>query len=78
MKDFYFWLLTIWIVGMILISNHNPVYDDTDNATTKERSGLILYTDYGTGLQYIGGGLFGDIIPRLDANGKHVNIKDIK
>jgi hypothetical protein len=53
-------------------------YDDTDNTTTKERSGLRLYTDYGTGLQYIGGGLFGGITPRLDANGKHMNIKDVK
>jgi hypothetical protein len=79
MKEVLFSLLLIWIFGMVIIDNYfTPDYNSTDNITVKERSGLILYTDHGTGLQYISGGLFGNITPRLDANGKHMNIKYIK
>ena len=49
--------------------------DDTDSKATRERSGLSLYTDYGTGCQYIKGGLFGKITPRLNRNGEHICIK---
>jgi hypothetical protein len=45
--------------------------DDTDSPTG-ERSGLVLYTDYGPGMQYISGGLFGGLTPRLDEHGKHM------
>lgn len=43
--------------------------DDTDNE--KDRSGLILYTDHGTGVQYVGT-ILGGITPRLDVNGNVV------
>lgn len=43
--------------------------DETDNKS--ERSGLILYTDHGTGVQYVGT-ILGGITPRLDANGNVV------
>jgi len=47
--------------------------DDTDSK--KERSGFILYTDYGTGNQYISTLLdFTGHKPRLDKDGKQVNI----
>ena len=45
--------------------------DSTDEQTPRgERSGITLYTDYGTGCEYLSIG--GDAIPRLDANGKHI------
>ena len=49
-------------------------FDSTDNYTTKERSGLTLYTDHATGLQYIRGGLFGGLQPRLNSDGTHRTI----
>jgi len=49
-------------------------YDDTDDKRPGElfgkRSGLVLYTDHKTGIQYVKGGLFGGIAPRLDKDGK--------
>jgi len=80
MKDVFIGLFLFWLSGMLLISavTDSMTYDNTDNLVTEKRSGLRLYTDYGTGLQYIQGGMFGSMIPRLDENGKHINIKDIK
>lgn len=68
---FFVWVFFYGILGI-------GGRDDTDSKTTRARSGLSLYTDYGTGLQYIKGGLFGDIHPRLDADGNHIKIGDIK
>ena len=51
--------------------------DDTDKSFLK-RSGMTLYIDYRTGLQYLANdGLFtkGSLIPRLDENGNHMRIK---
>ena len=80
MKDVFIVLFIVWLFGMVLISvvDNKMTYDNTDNLAMEKRSGLKLYTDYGTGLQYIKGGLFGGMIPRLDKDGKHINIKDIK
>lgn len=49
-------------------------YDDTDNTETNERSGLKLFTDYGTGCQYIAPA-FGSIYPRMDGR-KHVGCRN--
>ena len=49
--------------------------DDTDNPVTKTRSGLSLYTDHGTGCQYLKAGMFGNLIPRLDENGNQICVK---
>lgn len=46
-------------------------YDVTDDLVAKKRSGLLLYIDYGTGCQYLGG-LFGGITPRLNKKGRHI------
>ena len=43
--------------------------DDTD--PKDGRSGLRLTIDAGTGCHWLGG-LFSDLVPRLDANGQHV------
>jgi len=49
--------------------------DDTDQrGWCKKVSGLMLYTDYGTGLQYLGNPL-GGITPRMDADGKHMRVE---
>ena len=66
-----------WVVCIILITyllNHfNVGFDDTDNHDTHIRSGLVIYTDYRTGCQYLQGGFFGDnITPRLGKDGKQI------
>lgn len=57
---FVVYLLTHWNWGK---------RDDTDSAT--ERSGLVLYTDHGTGVQYVGTP-FGAVTPRLGKDGKPI------
>lgn len=47
--------------------------DSTDSPT--QRSGLVLYTDYGTGVQYVSSGWFGGIAVRVDRDGKPVTVK---
>lgn len=61
-----FVLVFIFVFGSFLIPP-----DDTDKGWFN-RSGLSLYTDNKTGIQYIKGGTFGDMIPRLDENGKQM------
>jgi len=63
------------IVVVALVANRfRWGYDDTDNRKPGEffgkRSGLTLYTDHLTGVQYVKGGLFGGMHPRLDKDGK--------
>lgn len=78
-----YWVETmLWlVVGWILISSvygwirNYPGYDDTDNIENKVRSGMVSYTDHGTGCQYLGtAGLFtrSQLIPRVDENGRHI------
>jgi hypothetical protein len=51
-------------------------YDDTDNYRPGrlfgKRSGLTIYTDNLTGVQYVKVGLFGGLHTRLDQDGKPV------
>lgn len=47
--------------------------DATD--TEDERSGMTLFTDHGTGCQYLKGGIFGGMVPRFDADGHHICVK---
>ena len=49
---------------VIIIAIHNMPYDSTDDPKGI-RSGLSLYTDHLTGCQYIKGGLFGTMLPRM-------------
>ena len=65
------------IVAISLVANYfRWGYDDTDNMRPGKmfgsRSGLTLYTDYATGVQYVKGGLFGGSTPRLDSEGKPI------
>ena len=65
----YFWFAVFIIVLSTMYINH----DDTDKHAFK-RSGMYLYTDYKTGLQYLGDKR-GGITPRLDLQGKHMRIE---
>lgn len=46
--------------------------DDTDKSK-KERSGLCIYVDHRTGVQYVGTE-FGGLTPRVDADGRPITI----
>jgi len=59
--------LAVLILGLIFI-NTRPTDATDKNRWT--RSGLVLYTDYETGIQYVKGGLLGGLSPRLDKNGE--------
>ena len=45
-------------------------FNDTDNKINKKRSGLTVYTDYKTGLQYLKSG--NAMFPRFDKNGNQL------
>jgi hypothetical protein len=55
-------------------------YDDTDDkkpgAMFGKRSGLTLYVDHMTGVQYIKAGIFGAACPRIDKDGHPIIAKD--
>ena len=58
-----------WIaVGVIALWFWFQPYDETDDTINKERSGMSLYTDYGTGCQYLGKFLI--LTPRIGPDGK--------
>jgi len=69
-----FWITFIIIVMINVILNRFHIgFDDSDDWDNHKRSGLIIYTDYKSGCQYLQGGFFGDnITPRLDENGKQI------
>ncbi|MDY6358454.1 MAG: hypothetical protein SPL73_05590 [Cyanobacteriota bacterium] len=64
----FFW---VFIIGRILLFIF-PTTDATDKNFFK-RSDLELHTDYGTGNQYLSTWT-GFLVPRLDKNGKQMNI----
>lgn len=55
--------LITWLGDMIIRGAR------TDGTDGKERSGLIIYLDYGTGVEYVGTP-WGGLTARVDANGK--------
>ena len=69
----------IWLCILIFntfMDHFNIGFDNTDDNVNHVRSNLVIYTDYGTGCQYLQGGMFGDnIVPRTDDTGKQVCIK---
>ncbi len=58
-------IVIVWLIILFL----SP--DDTDKGWFS-RSGMSLYTDNKTGLQYIKAGFGTCLIPRLDENGNHM------
>lgn len=69
-------LLTITILIMLIFHNGINIfkYDDSDSKELKQRSNLIVYTDYGTGNQYIKSFTDTSLTPRVDSHGKQINI----
>lgn len=65
-------LIIAVIISWSLAVKYIP-YDDTDLAFEK-RSGLKLYTDYGTGCQYLATPYGKTLTPRFDREGKHICI----
>lgn len=65
--------LMIFIAAIVVISLAGNYfrwgYDDTDDKRPGKmfgkRSGLTLYTDHSTGVQYVKCGLFGGVTPRI-------------
>lgn len=68
--------ISIWwiLVGLILVEVIFNQPDDSDKSFFS-RSGMSIYTDYKTGLQYMKGGIFGGLTPRMDENGKQMRVK---
>lgn len=68
--------LAILIILSILSNCIRWRFDSTDDYRPDKvfgkRSGLYLYTDYGTGVQYIKSNWFGRLTPRLDKDGNVV------
>jgi hypothetical protein len=58
-------------LGLWVVSYMTP-YDDSDDRQNGKRSGMIVYTDHLTGCQYLKGGAFGGMTPRLDGAGRQV------
>lgn len=59
------------LVALMVVSIGSTPRDDTD-ARDGPRSGMILLTDCGTGLQYLSRS--GGITPRMGADGKQVRV----
>ena len=53
----------------------STAYDVTDDAKNGKRSGLHIYVDRETGVQYVGT-IFGGLTPRLDAQGQPMILKE--
>ena len=51
-------------------------YDDTDDRLNKKRSGMRIYTDHRTGVQYLKAGPFGGTTVRVDEDGKPILARD--
>ncbi|CAB4195756.1 hypothetical protein UFOVP1299_32 [uncultured Caudovirales phage] len=62
------------IVGLAIVSSVATDVDATD-VDAWHRSGMTLYTDNETGLQYLSSGICGGLTPRMDANSKQMRMK---
>lgn len=63
---------------LMIIFIFNIFFNPTDNSDKGfwKRSGLTIYTDHLTGVQYVKGGLFGDITPRINHDGTPIINRD--
>ena len=62
--------ILFFIVLFIILVIISP--KDTTDRSRLKRSGLRLYVDTKTGCHYIKGGMFGQMVPRLGADGKQI------
>jgi len=63
-------VITYFVIGPIL-NYYRVGFDDSDSDELGERSNLIVYTDYKTGLQYISS-TKSDLHTRLNIDGTHM------
>ena len=71
-----FWKLLACAVALCLIFSLFRVFPDDSDPGFWHRSGMVVYTDAATGLQYLGT-IHGGLTPRLDANGKQVRVEHV-
>ena len=69
-------LLTLLIFGIVQIGYLYFWPTDSTDISKWKRSGLSVYTDNATGIQYVKTGFFGQITPRLNSDGSLFNVKD--
>ena len=68
-------LASLIIIILVFHSGLNVFkFDDSDSNELNRRSNLIIYTDFGTGNQYIKSFTDTSLTPRVDSEGKQVNI----
>ena len=75
MKVFVGIVLALTVYNIIRVS-FSLGLDDSDLSTTK-RSGMAVYTDYKTGVQYMST-QFGGLCVRVDENGKPLKAENNK
>lgn len=82
LKEWTGYILILYVIVIIMttllnyvIERFNIGFDDTDNDIEHKRSLMKVYTDHKTGLQYLATAN-GGLTPRLDKNGKQINIKE--
>lgn len=63
-------LIIAVVLAVMLTAARFAPYDSTDDITNSKRSGLSIYTDHATGVQYVKAGIFGGTVVRVDINGK--------
>lgn len=65
--------MILWTLLIVVIAwDFTRPLDSTDDVENRTRSGMKLYTDYGTGCQYVRASLFGPAVPRIDRDGEPV------
>ena len=69
------WVFIVTLAAIYVLFDRLTPYDDTDDKENNGRSGMVLFTDHGTGCQYVGTGqIWGNssITPRMDSSGNQV------
>ena len=65
--------VTVIILVLLLVGLKKCTpYDSTDDAANGTRSGMRLYTDHATGLQYLSGPFGIGLTPRMGPDGKQL------
>ncbi len=65
-------VVIVAVIGLLFFTD---VFDKDDSDSDDKRSGLIVYTDHATQLQYLST-WSGSIIPRMNPDGSHRHTAD--
>lgn len=68
--------LVFFALMFFAVLNDNYKYDSTDNG--KKRSGLKIYTDHLTGVQYVSNGSLGGLVVRVNEDGLPMTVEKEK